>query len=260
MSATTKTAPRYTSTTSVTAVERSSNGKLGDNVSATYATQTSCPDSCPLKAGGGCYAEYGFVAVTTKRLNGRTRDAETPRSIARAEARAIRGLSGRRLLRLHVVGDARTNEAAEILGDACREYSSGRRRRVWTYTHAWRDVERVSWGRHVSVLASCETAADVRAARGAGYATAIVVDRFESKAAYMTHDGVKVLPCPAMTGNAKCEDCRLCLDDDRLKAEGLTIGFEAHSQGENRVRAALEKAHAAGEQQMRRTLLSLKTV
>src|SRR5262245_63271856 len=87
------------------AVETSTNAKLGP-VSATYASQASCPRSCPW-FGKGCYAEQGFVGLQTRRLN---RSAvRGALRIARAEARVIDALTGDRLLRLHVVGDARTD-------------------------------------------------------------------------------------------------------------------------------------------------------
>src|SRR5262245_51876429 len=82
------------------AVETSDNRKLGP-VSATYASQASCPRSCPW-FGSGCYAETGHVGHTTRRLN---RSAvRGPLAVARAEARAIDRLTADRLLRLHVVG------------------------------------------------------------------------------------------------------------------------------------------------------------
>jgi len=37
-------------------------------VSATYVSQQSCPDDCPL-LGNGCYAETGNVGIHTNRLN-----------------------------------------------------------------------------------------------------------------------------------------------------------------------------------------------
>ena len=79
----------------VTTIETSDNRKLGA-VSATYASQSSCPRSCPW-FGKGCYAEHGPVGFTTRRLNRST--ARSAVRIAEAEARAIDGLTGDRLLR-----------------------------------------------------------------------------------------------------------------------------------------------------------------
>src|SRR5688572_25073724 len=81
-----------------TAVETSTNAKLGQT-SATYASQSSCPRSCPWY-GHGCYAEKGLVGFQTRRLN-RSAVRGAVR-IAEAEARAIDTLTGDRLLRLHV--------------------------------------------------------------------------------------------------------------------------------------------------------------
>ena len=221
------------------AVETSVNAKLG-LVSATYASQSSCPRSCRW-FGAGCYAETGHVGQTTRRLNGSP--VRGPLGVARVEARAMDGLSGDRLLRLHVVGDARTNAAARILGEACRRYARRgmlprRGKKVWTYTHAWQTVARSSWGPAVSVLASVETVRDARAAMAAGYAAAVVVTDFERDGAYPI-DGTTVLPCPEQTRGITCRECGLCRDDERLRAARLVIAFRAHGSRRGKVQRRL---------------------
>jgi hypothetical protein len=227
------------------AVETSTNAKLGP-VSATYASQASCPRSCPW-LGHGCYAEGGLVGWQTRRLNRSQIGGALP--ISRAEAKAIDTLTGDRLLRLHVVGDAKTDAAARELGAAARRYaargnSPRHGRKVWAYTHACRTVARQSWGDAVSVLASVETVRDARDAMARGYAAAVVVAAFEREAAYRI-DGTTVIPCPNQTRGVTCRDCGLCRDDDRLRAAGLVIAFRAHGTYGNAVR---------------KTLLSLPTV
>jgi len=217
--------------TSAIAVERTENRKTGP-VSVTMASQASCPSTCPLLH-SGCYAESGMQMFHTNRLN-RSEDTN-PESIARVEAQAIKGLSGTRPLRLHVVGDASTTKSARILSSAVLAWKNP----VWSYTHAWRKVARKAW-QSVSILASCETLADVKVARSKGYATALVVDRFQSTKAY-TVDGVKVIPCPAQTHeNVTCTSCRLCWNDKRLNEINATIAFEAHGLGAKKTRAKLE--------------------
>src|SRR6185369_407908 len=105
----------------VMAVEDSTNRKLGF-CAATYVTQESCPE-CAFR-GRGCYAEHGLVGFLTRRLN--RAHPLNPARIAMEEAMAITKLTGDRPLRLHVVGDARTKRAAEILAHAAKVY---RRRR-----------------------------------------------------------------------------------------------------------------------------------
>jgi hypothetical protein len=227
------------------AVETSTNAKLGP-VSATYASQASCPRCCPWFR-NGCYAERGLVGYQTRRLNRSALHGAL--RIAQTEARAIDALTGDRLLRLHVVGDARTDAAARELGAAARRYAARGNaprggRKVWTYTHAWRTVARASWGEAVSVLASVETVRAARQAMARGYAAAVVVSAFEREGAYPI-DGTTVLPCPNQTRGVTCRECGLCRDDERLRSAGMVIAFEAHGTGSARVR---------------RTLMSLPTV
>jgi hypothetical protein len=146
-------------------------------------------------------------------------------------------------LRLHVVGDARTDVAARALGAAAERYSRRgnaprRGRKVWTYTHAWRTVARESWGNAVSVLASVETVREAREAMAKEYAAAVVVSAFEREAAYPI-DGTIVVSCPNQTRDVTCRDCGLCRDDERLRSAGLVIAFQAHGTGGPSVRKTL---------------------
>jgi len=214
---------------------KSSNRKLGP-VAATYAAQTSCPTDCVF-FGSGCYAEGGPMgAFVTRPLNKAAREIpHTPEDVARAEAEKIDALDvvPGRALRLHVVGDCKTDESARILSAASERYMERGGGKVWTYTHAWRTVDRVSWGR-VSVLASCETPMDILLAETRGYATSIVVEEFEDEKAYWLWEHepptvpVKIIPCPAQTKGVHCDTCGLCMNDERLRLEGLTIAFAVH--------------------------------
>lgn len=170
------------------AVARSGNEKIGD-CATTYAAQASCPSSCVFFNGGGCYAENGRIYTSsTEPLNRAAASVSaTALDVAKEEAAAISHLPvvtcDARPLRLHTVGDCRTDEAARIVAAAAAEYMRRGGGPVWTYTHGWRTVDRASWG-PVSVLASCETPEQVELARARGYATAVVVEEFESRRLY----------------------------------------------------------------------------
>jgi hypothetical protein len=208
--------------------EKSGNSKIGQ-VSATYAAQQTCPSTCPLK-GSGCYAEGGMVGMHTRKLNASSEaNSATLEELAEMEATGIRKLSGKYPLRLHVVGDATTNQAATILSLASGEHTAKSNQPVWSYTHAWRNVSRSSWG-NVSILASCETVSDAKLAMAKGYAAAVVVSEHASDKAYMV-DGVRLIPCPQQTGRAEnCVKCGLCMKAPILKASGSVIAFAIHGQ------------------------------
>lgn len=222
------------------AVSTSANRKLGP-VATTHATQESCPVSCPF-LGQGCYAERGPMgAFITKRLN-EAAVGHDEFEVALAESDAIDAMPTvvGRPLRLHTVGDCSSDLSARIVTAAAERYTSRGGGQSWTYTHAWRDVQRESW-HGVSVLASCETPEDVEAAHERGYATALVVNEFRERKRYR-HNGVDLLPCPEETGAAtSCAECRLCLNDGRLRSERLTIGFAVHGDSvtQRRARKAL---------------------
>lgn len=209
-------------------------------ISVTNATQRSCPPTCPLYH-SGCYAEAGHQAIHTNRLN-RAADETlaTPRQIAEAEAAAIRGLTGRNPLRLHVVGDCSTNEAADIVSSAAMDYHAIDGQPVWTYTHAWRSVDRANW-RSVSVLASCETDADLTDATDRGYAAALV-RKHEGLPAEI--NGLRTIPCPQQTGTKPdCARCMMCAKGSSLKGKAVIV-FDPHG-ATRQVAAALAKRNAA---------------
>jgi hypothetical protein len=159
-------------------------------------------------------------------------------TIGALEAAGIRGLPGDRPLRLKVVGDFPTEHYARKIVGACEDYRYRSGRPVWGYTHNWKRLRRGVFGR-VSMLASCETVGQARAAMRKGYAAALVVKEHLSGRHYLK-DGLRVIPCPYETRGVKCSDCKLCFDDRRLRAGGLVIGFAAHGSGRGKVLEVLD--------------------
>lgn len=209
-------------TSPVTAVEISDNVKLG-KISLTAASQNSCPLSCPLR-GHGCYAENGRANLVTSRLN--LSPVTSPLEIAQLEAEAIRKLSGRRMLRLHVVGDCYIDEGVKVLAQAAAEHTAKKGMPVFTYTHG-HETQRENWG-DISVLRSCETMTQVEQAHKDGYASAMVVDSHESTKA-TKHGEFTLVPCPQQVGTKKnCSECKLCTKDSTLHKNKMVITFAIH--------------------------------
>lgn len=221
----------------VRAVEVSWNKKLG-LMSSTYISQGSCPASCVF-LGNGCYAETGPMGWSiTNKLNIQALRKLNPEELANNEAIVIGQLTGRLPLRLHVVGDCSTQRAAQTVSEAARLYSRRYNQIAFGYTHS-RNIPREAWG-DVSILASCESPSQVREAWRRGYAAAIVVPKFEGTKAYSIGQGVRVLPCPEMTGLVdSCSDCGLCMNATRLLKAKLAIGFTPHGSRKERARLAL---------------------
>ena len=222
----------------VKAVEKSTNSKTGP-VSVTYAPIQSCPKSCPF-LDSGCYAQQGHCGIHLNRLN-KAAEAEgfvRPIDIAKKEAEAISKLKGDKPLRLHIVGDCRTSQAAQIVAKAAAEYTAKHGQLVWTYTHAWKEVPRDKWG-SISVLASCETINEAKQAMKRGYAASIVrLKEFKRPFAW---EDVILMPCLEMTKGIKCDKCKLCLNDQRLIEKEKVICFFPHGTKENQAKDAIRR-------------------
>jgi len=152
--------------------------------------------------------------------------------IIRQEAREIAKHGHKaqgRTLRLHVSGDVKTDAAARLLAKAARQW----RGTVYTYTHSWRQVKRISWG-YISVLASCESVAQAAEAWELGYAASVIVPEHKTDKAYMVGD-MKVIPCPQQTREVTCERCGLCMKEEMLHDQKAVIAFAAHGAGKKRV-------------------------
>ena len=221
------------------ATENSNNSKIG-KASQTSASQHSCPTTCPFRK-AGCYAELGYAGIHTQRLN--KSGVEDVIEIAQHEAQAIRELSGELDLRIHVVGDCSTDDAARIVSEAAENHMLKHGKKAWSYTHA-HNVERKSWG-EVSVLRSCEKLSQVKQANEDGYAAAMVVPEFESEKPYNIGEGFVGIPCRNQVDpNITCTTCRLCMNDKNLHKTKRVILFEPHGVRRKMVGNMLRQVNA----------------
>lgn len=219
----------------VRVVRASENSKLG-RVVATYRTQATCPSSCILR-GNGCYAENPPMRWgVTQHVN---LERVSSAKLFRYEAKQIDELTTTTPLRLGVVGDVPRKQDALTLSHAAERYQKRGGGPVWAYTRWWKRVPRTAWGK-VSVLASCDSVHQLKAARAKGYAAAVIVPEFPSKKAWK-QNGFTLIPCPSQTVGVTCEQCRLCMRDALLKRRKLAIAFEPHGAKKNTVKASVQR-------------------
>jgi hypothetical protein len=222
----------------VTAIEKTRSQKVGD-VSVTYAPVQSCPSTCRF-LNNGCYAQNGHCGFTFRRLSNalKSKARVRPSEIAKAEAKAITGLSGARHLRLHVSGDCKTPEAAEILSNAADNYIKKHNKRVWTYTHSWDVIPRHKWG-NISVIASCETFDEVKKATKSGYATCLT--RYKPFDKSFMWNGYKMIPCLEQTRGINCDKCMLCMKDEMLLRNKSIVCLFSHGSQKNKINKTLKE-------------------
>lgn len=219
----------------VTFVKHTDNRKLGDKVAATYSSiEGTCPSTCKLKD-ETCYAQVSFVGIHTARLNRNNEKLKyTATEIAGLEAKLIdESFGGKKVdgrpLRLHVAGDVRTRKGVTYLSNAAKRWLARGGGKVWSYSHAWATLPKSLWN-SISVLASVDSIEEANKAVKAGYAPAIVVDKFNTDKAFTIEGSdVKWVPCPNQTHDVTCVDCGLCLNADKLFAQNKGIAFAVHS-------------------------------
>jgi hypothetical protein len=225
-------------------VSKSSNSKTSKNgaIDTIYVSTRSCPKTCTLKD-KGCYALVGTVGIHTSRMN-REAEGMDSRDIARAEAKAIdNSYKGGPVpptnLRLHVVGDCKSATNVRIVDAAIKRWKARGGKKAFTYTHAWNKVLRSDWA-NTSVLASIDSIEQASKAKERGFACSLVVGEHASKKAYKIEGSdITWLPCPAQTSGKTCEECKICMDADKLFRNNQGVTFAAHGIYKNIIKRRL---------------------
>jgi len=204
---------------------------------ATYRpiASTCRADECALhpdkaKPGHKCYVVRSNVGFHNRRLEGIARaSGATALSLSLEEARLVRAFAEAQVrpigldLRLGVSGEVSGPKGARALADAAAHWMRQVGGSVWGYTHAWKRILRKSFG-PASVLASVDNPADIAHAKNRGYVPAIVLERHDTHTP-VDVEGHRFIRCPNETMGMACVECRLCLDDGRLRERGFGIAF-----------------------------------
>lgn len=229
---------------------------------ATFVSiEATCSESCLFKRTpdgkrGGCYIDADQFMRRAMGLLDAGADGRTGAEVIAEETRVIDaiykhrgvprdGWRGQgRDLRLHVGGDVPDAKSARLLAGAAERWKARGGGSVWTYTHAWNEVHRRAFG-GISVLASIESAAQVRPTRRRGYAPALVVPHFPNGKRPFVVAGTRFIPCPAETLGKTCVECRLCLGGLDLHAKKLGVAFQLHGNDAKHALVALNVRRAA---------------
>ena len=211
---------------------KSQNEKVGPIPVSTTSAHT-CPDSCPLKA-GGCYAKGGPLSIhwrkVTEGKSGMDWHTFTDKIAALPEGQ---------LWRHNQAGDL-PGEGDTIDGEALAELVvASRGRRGFTYTHKPMTADNAAavaaandGGFTVNLSANNPHEADTLAALGIGpVVTVLPIDAAEHTE---TPEGRHIVVCPAVTGKAaNCAACGLCQRVNRK----VIVGFPAHGYAKNKASA-----------------------
>lgn len=215
-------------------VKKSSNAKVGP-IPTTTSDRSTCPDSCPLRGKGGCYAESGFYT----RLNWDKIDARERGSNWQALCDNVKALPDGQVWRHNVAGDL-PHDNGLIDSVALGQLTMANRgRKGFTYTHHDMRIPHNrlyvalynSMGFTINLSANNIDHADELVSLGIAPVTVVLPADQEGN--YLeTPAGNRVVVCPAITNDdITCGGCQLCQKAHRK----VVVGFPAHG---SRKRAA----------------------
>lgn len=205
---------------------KSRNAKTGD-IPVTTSDAKTCPDACPLKSSGACYAKHGPLGMYWKKINA-GQYASTWAHLLEQIANLPDGQLWRH------------NQAGDLPGDndcidpvAMRDLvqaNSGKR--GFTYTHkpvetneanAALVAEANAHGFTVNLSADNLSEADSLKALNIG--PVVTVLPREAPMVSYTPNGHKVVVCPAQSrDDVSCKSCGLCA----ISSRDVIVGFLAH--------------------------------
>lgn len=210
----------------------------------TTSDARTCPDSCPLKQGGGCYAKSGPMSIHWTAVNRGERGVPWPKFLEQL-SRLPRG----QLWRHNQAGDLPGNNEkvdARMLQELV-EVNRTASLHGFTYTHKPMTPANAAAVQHANqhgftINLSADTLQEADELAALGVAPVVVILPHDSPDSCTTPGGRKVITCPAQTRDrTNCVNCKLCADPNRTPI----IGFLAHgSQSklvEHKVKLLVEK-------------------
>jgi hypothetical protein len=229
---------------------KSANRKVGA-IPVSTTSRNTCPDACPLKA-GGCYANGGPLAIMWTALSKATpgQSYALPRGNAYAHdwqgfTAAVAALPDGQLWRHNQAGDLPGENDTIDLVALAQLAEANRGKRGFTYTHkpmtlanavAVRDANAA--GFTVNLSADNLREADELAELGVGPVVVVLPESVQGDADITTPAGRRVAVCPATyRDNVSCATCQLCQRQERK----VIVGFPAHGASKRKASAVASR-------------------
>jgi len=216
---------------------KSSNKKTG-KIPVTTSTSDTCPDACPLKA-GGCYARSGPLKLHWDKVTKGERGESTIEDFCDI----IESLPEGQLWRHNQAGDlAGDNDTLDVPALE-KLVEANRGKRGYTYTHKplkkASEKKAIKWsnenGFTINLSGNTPKHADELLKLNIGPVVTILPQTVEGQNPDLkTPNGVRILVCPATyKDEVSCETCKLCSRTERK----YVIGFPAHGTSKKKATA-----------------------
>jgi hypothetical protein len=212
---------------------KSANVKTGPIPVSTSSAET-CPDACPLKA-GGCYAKSGPLGMHWQKVTAGKRGANLT-----AFVQAIRALPAGQLWRHNQAGDLSGKGDRINARELSRIVRANKGKRGYTYTHkpptlgnngkAIKSANEA--GFTVNLSGNSLSHADELKALAIAPVVAIVPEDAPNKG--VTPAGNRWIACPAqIRDDVTCASCKLC----SVATRSVIVAFRAHGTSKRKATA-----------------------
>lgn len=207
---------------------KSRNVKTG-NIPVTTSDAKTCPDACPLKTSGACYAKHGPLGMYWKKIN-EGQYASTWQHLLDQ----VKALPDGQLWRHNQAGDLPgEGDKIDILAMADLIIANSGKR-GFTYTHKpvcgdkWqsnRASVAMANNNGFTVNLSADNLSEADELKALNIGPVVTVLPREAPAVSYTPAGHKVVVCPAQTrDDVTCKSCGLCA----VSTRDVIVGFLAH--------------------------------
>ena len=214
---------------------KSRNVKTG-NIPVTTSDAKTCPDACPLKTSGACYAKHGPLGMYWSKIN--------KGQYATSWQALLDGVSSLPLGQLW-----RHNQAGDLPGDndnidasmLLELVQANIGKRGFTYTHKpvenneanARYVKAANAG-GFTVNLSADNLDEADRLKALDIGPVVTIAPIDAPEKFATPNGNKVIVCPAQSrDDVSCKDCGLCAISNR---EAI-IAFRAHGVSKKKAEA-----------------------
>jgi len=231
----------------------SHNKKLGPiSVTRSQTTKT-CPKSCPLLDGGGCYDQSGNGAIHRRRV-----DSNEYATLSFPAFLGVIKDKVSRIYRHNEGGDlwSKGNNTETICQVRLQQFVDANvsaRKTPIIYTHksvvsdtrATKKIRQANGevlkacGAPFALNVSVETPRDVDALLGNGHDAVTIIPHDEKRRVTRTPEGNRVVTCPATYSKVQCANCGSGSPLCTRKNRGYAIGFPAHGASKKKISSLL---------------------
>jgi len=208
----------------------SKNKKTGC-LSQTYSDKRTCPERCPFKKSGGCYAMSGPCRLHWDKV---PKYGVKPEDLSEVIADSVHTSVVRHNVAGDIAKEGTSDINEELLEKIVKAYKENKIT-AYTYTHCEINEHNSSLIRKAAksgmiINYSCENLEQVKKAKEQGCNAVVEVEEMSSP--IVKKDGLLLMQCPQTYNKTCCKNCGICWQKNRQ----AVVAFPLHGNGKKKVK------------------------